>query len=176
MKNILLGSIAFLVGAGVLGSVYYIATMDNDGQIKELKVDNKPQSTQNLLESKKTKEFVNMYGQGDQSLVPQSTPTLPDGNSKTLSVEEIIKKIQETRDRSSKAQMAYNLGMNYLGKIGDLNLIQDTDKAIIFLDIAFQNGEINAGYELVQIYTDKNDTARVDAYTQRINEMNSNQQ
>lgn len=173
MKNIIVAGVAGIIGISIIGGLYYVLSQ-NEGEIKELKVDNTPISTKNLKDAKQTKSFVNMYGDNSE-LIPQSESTLPDGSKKsTISIQDIEAKIATTVDKSKKAQMAYNLGLNYLGKINDLNVQPNMDEAIKYLKIALDNNELNAGYELIQIYTDRHEPDTVMYYVNIMEELEPN--
>lgn len=172
MKNYVYGGIAVgVIGLVIYGVSYYANNFKNPPDLKVSDTYNTKPIDHTGVQAQK--QFVNMFGSTDSS-IPQTQPLLPDLNIKsTISVPEIEQMIATEKDSRKVATMAYNLGMNYLGKLGDLQVEKNVDKAIQLFTKALDNGEVNAGYELIQIYQDTSspyyDQNKADFYTNKVN-------
>ncbi len=178
MKNYIYGGVALgVIGLVIYGVAYYADNFKNPPDLTVSNTYNTKPMDHTGVQAQK--QFVNMFGSTDAT-IPQTEPLLPDLNIKsTISVPEIEHMIETEKDARKVATMAYNLGMNYLGKLGDLQVQKDVDKAIQLFVRALDSGEINAGYELIQIYQDTHtpyyDQNKADFYTNKVNNISGNQ-
>lgn len=144
--------ILLLVG---LGTVLYTGSKETElVPIKESQTTTETKQGEIVVAN--SKQFVEMFpSQQNTGLIPQAKPLYPDAHiNSVVSIDDLKKQVNTEKNQMTAASIAYNLGMNYMGKISDLRVEKNVGEAIKYFKIAFDKGEVNGGYELIQIYGD----------------------